>query len=141
MSDYDDIVVDITRRQESARAQTIGGFDATPDNAARAVELSKSMGQDPNVLLGDIDHFDESHKRNMATAIIRSNLHLADYANANPINAKLSQDYWGILDGLSNKLTSFRRLSGFPTRAAEGMIGAAIHGWYAVGLLQRARDC
>lgn len=129
MSEYDDIVVDITRRQESARAQTIGGFDATPDNAARAVELSKSMGQDPNVLLGDIDHFDESHKRNMATAIIRQNLHLADYANANPINAKLSQDDWGTLDKVSSNLTSFRRLSGYPTRTAEGMIGAAAKGF------------
>lgn len=129
MSEYDDIVVDITRRQESARAQTIGGFDVTADDAARAVELGRSTGQDPNVLAADLKGFDEAHKRNMATAIIRQNLHLADYTNANPINAKLSQDDWGTLDKVSSNLTSFRRLSGYPTRTAEGMIGAAAKGF------------
>src|SRR6185436_5607178 len=95
----------------------------------RAVELGRSTGQNPNVIAADVDNFDEAHKRNLATAIIRQNLHLAQYANSDPIHSKLSQDDWGTLDGVSQKLQSFRRLSGLPTRAAEGMIGAAAKGF------------
>lgn len=129
MSELDDIVVDISRRQESARAQAIGGFDISADDAGRAMELGRVTGQNPNVIASNVTEFDEANKRNMATAIIRQNLHLADYANANPINSKLSQDDWGTLDSVSQKLTGFRRLTAFPSRTAEGMIGAAIKGF------------
>jgi len=60
MSEYDDVVVDIMRQQESARAQAIGGFDVTADDAGRAVELGRSTGQNPNVIAADVKNFDEA---------------------------------------------------------------------------------
>lgn len=137
MSEYDDIVTDISRQNNAATVRTIGGFDTTPDNAKRAIDLGKSTGQNPNVILGDIDNVDESHKRRLAGALVSGNSHLADYINSNPIHSALSNDDLGQLDDVSTKLTGFRRLTGLddrgalslPRRAAEGIISAGAKGF------------
>lgn len=138
MNDYDDIMADMIRERNNARVQAISGLEGSPDDAARAIELSRVTGQSPSVVLGDLPGQEAAVKRNMANELIRGNQHIQDYINADHIHAQLSSDDYGILDEVSQKLGAFRRLTsvtpghnilGAPGRVAEGVIGAAARGF------------
>lgn len=129
--DTDDVVTNILGAHSAARAQAVSGMEDNPDEAARAVELSKVSGVPPAAILGDLQGFEDSHKRRMASEIIRSNQHLVDYVNADPMHSRVSSDDYGQLDAVSQHVSRIKPKSfthalieGWNKGVGEGGIGA-----------------
>src|SRR5260221_9430551 len=99
---------DIVRLHNSNRARTSMAVTAaisdSPDDAARAMELSRSSGVDGNIIYNDLDEFEKNFKAQMDGAIVRNNPHLEAFVRSNPMVPKLINDDYGTLDSLSSKL-------------------------------------
>src|SRR5215470_3271242 len=83
-------------------------LDKSPDDAARAFELSKSSGVPAEAISADIPGFEEWHKKELGRQIINNNSNIAGFINAHPLHGQLIHDDLGNLDTLSR---SYGRLS------------------------------
>lgn len=104
MSEYSSIIEDMFNERQSAAARTVGSIDLSPDDATRALELSRAMGVPAPVINGDLENFERNNRSAMAGQIVRSNNYIADYINSHPLAAQLSHDDLGNLDQASQSL-------------------------------------
>ena len=56
----------------------------------------------------NLENFDSQYRSALSAGIIRGNSHLQDYINSHPLAAKVSNDDWANLDGISEKLHKLR---------------------------------
>src|SRR5258707_7457892 len=101
----EDIVRLHTSNRTNASLAVTSDIDANPDQAARAMELSRSSGVDGSIIYNDLDEFERNYKAQMAGAIVRNNPHLTEFVRSNPMVPKLVNDDYGTLDSLSSKLS------------------------------------
>ena len=94
MDDYSD-AIDMFRNAAPRRA--VADIDANPEDGARALQLSQSMGIPAPVVYGDLDHFDAKSKASMASELIRQHPALNEYINSNPLASVVSNDDYGNL--------------------------------------------
>ena len=99
--DIDDFIGQEQRRAISNAALST---EDNPDDAARALELSKATGTDPSLIYGDLDGFQQQHKAGLAGDIVDNNKFIQNYINSHPMAAKVSNDDYGQLDTISDKL-------------------------------------
>lgn len=86
-------------------------FDAigkSPDDAARAVQLSKATGTPPNVVYGDLDNFERQTQAKLSAEIINQNRHIRDFLT-DPIAAKLTNDDLANLDNFTQQIEKHRK--------------------------------
>src|SRR5882672_4788444 len=94
--------------------------DKSPDDAARAFELSSASGVPAQGIAQDIPSFEAFHKRQLGQQIIDNNDDIASFINAHPLHGQLIHDDLGSLDEYSR---AYRRIApgGHPlTEAAKG---------------------
>lgn len=129
----------IVSQQRAAQGTALQGLDATPDDGARAIELSKATGADPAVVYGDLDRFEQQHKASLTSQLLSNNQFLRDYANSHPLAGVVSSDDWGQLDSLSQSLQRLPKIQAgkklgsiigagiedFRTAFGEGPLGSA----------------
>src|SRR6266568_6480295 len=111
-----------------AQARALGAADQNPDEAARALDLSKASGVPAPVISNDVEGFERDHKAALTAGFLRGNQHLRDYVNSHPLAAAVSGDDWGHLDQLSQSLEKIPKTTagGVAARsAARGTITAA----------------
>lgn len=89
----------------SARMQAIGDIDADPDDAGRALHLSKITGVPAPVIHADTENFERNQKQFLAAGIIDRNPFLQAYVNTNPMASKVSNDDYGNLSNLSGSIS------------------------------------
>jgi hypothetical protein len=98
----------ILRDQHRAQAQALTSLDEDPQKAARAVDLGEATGVPPVLVHGDLENFEQQHKAALTSSLLKNNQFLAQYANSDPMAAKVSNDDWGQLDEVSQKLMKLR---------------------------------
>lgn len=108
MAELDNIIqAEFGGRRQNARVNAVNGIDTPPDEAARALQLGKDSGQDPNAILGDLPTFDRQHRQMLTGALIDNDPELQTYANSDPMAPKISSDDWGSLGHVASKLRTF----------------------------------
>jgi len=99
MPDYTDSA-QATIRQFQGAASSVN-TDASPDDAARAFELSQASGVPAETISQDIPSFEAWHKAQLAQGIIAGNPHITNFVNAHPLHGQLISDDIGNLDRFS----------------------------------------
>lgn len=96
---------DLIKQQFFAPQQAaVANIDEDPEKAARSVELEGATGVPAAAIHGDVEGFERQHKAALASRIIANNHYLQDYANADPMHAKVSSDDWAQLDTVSDHI-------------------------------------
>ena len=98
--------------QQQAGLQAIQGLGESPDDAARAHELSEATGVPSPLIHGDLENFESQHKAALTSALIKNNSFLQDYVLGHPMAAKVSNDDWGTLDEFTDALHKHERCLG-----------------------------
>src|SRR5712664_2314231 len=75
--------------------------DKSPDDAARAFELSAASGVPAQSILQDLPTFENAHKKQLGQQIIDNNDDIASFINAHPAHGQLIHDDLGSLDEYS----------------------------------------
>lgn len=84
-----------------ALPQVVGNINENPDQAARALELSRASGVPASAIFGDLDEFERQQKSQLASQIVQGNTHLADWVQSSPMVPKIANDDYGNLDTVS----------------------------------------
>lgn len=122
-------VDDFFSMRRSAQQMAVVNIETNPDDAARAMQLGELTGTPPAVVNGDLSTFERETRANLASEIIRNNPYLSNYINNNPLASQVSNDDYGTLDVISQKLISFSPLH-FTDPAFTKRLGTAIqHGF------------
>lgn len=100
MSDTNDLVLS-TFGGSQARAATVSNIDQSPDEAARAIQLSDATGTPAPVIAGDLSTFERNHKAALASGIVHNNSFISDYVTKNSMASRVSNDDYGNLDAVS----------------------------------------
>lgn len=130
MADNDSNVIDF---QSAAQLRAAASVDASPDDAARAMQLGRTFGAPAQAIANDLPRYEESLKSQAANQIIKGNNHLQDYINAHPLHAAISNDDWHNLDDLSEKVKALPKYP-LAEHMQEGQIGgeaAGVIAWEA----------
>lgn len=120
MSDYSNVIQGMFGSGPSS--QVTSNIDANPDEAARAIELEGASGVPASIIDGNVDEFETNHKAAMASSIVNASPYLTEYVNSHPLAAKVSNDDWGNLGGLSSILNAFKGMI-TPPKAFSDEIG------------------
>lgn len=103
--------------------------DEDPEKAARSVQLGRATGVQPSAVQADPERFESQLKAVTAGALVRQNLYLGKYINADPMAASVSNDDWSNLDKISRAGDVFTALHNALTmpwdRAASAGFSAA----------------
>jgi hypothetical protein len=102
----------IMGQQQVARAKAANALDDSPDDAARALELSDATGVPSSLIHTDLDNFEHNTRAAVTSELLRNNQFLANYANSHPLAASISNDDWGNLDAVSASIQKFGRSFG-----------------------------
>lgn len=94
--------------QPAAMSKAIGSVSEKPDDAAKAIALSKKTGFSPEVVKADYDGTEQKHRTDEAQKYVNSSTHIQDYVNDYPLGAQVSNDDFDGLNELSKKLNSRR---------------------------------
>ena len=94
----------IQQQRRRTMANALTSLDASPEDAARAQDLSQATGAPPALVYGDLEGFERQHKAALTATLLKNNQFLAEYADSHPLAAKVSNDDWGNLDSLSQSL-------------------------------------
>lgn len=112
-------------QQSSAQSAAVGWIDASPDDAARSMELSKLTGVPAAAINGDLPTFERQQRARMAGEIVGSNHYIQEYLNRNPLAAQISNDDYGNLDKSSEWARNIPVLS-----APKNIVSAAASAFY-----------
>jgi hypothetical protein len=85
----------------SAKSRTVAGFATTPDDAARAVQLEDATGTPAPLISPDVQSYDKTTQRDMASTMVERDPQLMAYVHSHPMAASVSQNDWGNLSILS----------------------------------------
>lgn len=109
MSEYGDVINQtFGLPKQQAKMQAVSSFEDDPEQASKALTLGQDTGVNPSIIYGDVNSFDLKNKARLTAHLIDNNQHLQDYINSHPLAAKLSNDDWGQLDTVSEKLERFK---------------------------------
>jgi len=93
--------------------------DQSPDDAARALELSKATGVPPETIAPRVQDFEAEHKRWLSQQIINNNPVISHFINSNPIHGQLINDDLGNLHTLTQGVSDLNWASA-PVAGAKG---------------------
>lgn len=98
---------------QAATIQSATSADQKPNDAARAIELSKDTGVPATVIHQDLPDFESKLKGSIGSHIIRANPIIQDYIHHHPLAAAVSNDDWGQLDAASEEMKKWKGPSWF----------------------------
>lgn len=126
-----DPVDDFFNFRQRARQSAVINIETNPDEAARAMQLGQNTGTPPEIVAADMPSFERDSRATMAGEIINNNPALIEYINSTPIAAQISNDDYGNLDNISERIKPF-----IPARG--GRFGALIGAFSPEGRLGEA---
>ena len=94
----------VLNQRRQAAIGAINDLDASPDDATKALQLSRATGAPPNVVYGSLDNFEQQHKAALVGNILDNNPYIRDYIQTHPLGSKIIGDDYGQLDTLSQTL-------------------------------------
>jgi hypothetical protein len=81
-------------------------LDADPEQATRALALSRATGAPPLVVYDDIEGFENEHRAKLTAGIVSGNDQLAAYLRGHPLADVVSNDDYGNMDNFSRTVPS-----------------------------------
>src|SRR5882762_2297812 len=93
-----------TDPERSAQASALTSFEDNPDEAARAYQLSKATGIPAEAVHGNLEQAENQYKGALVGHLLKNNPYLQDYVNSHPLAGAISNDDYGQLDRISQKL-------------------------------------
>lgn len=81
-----------------------------PDDAARAMELSRASGIAAPVIANDLDGFEQQQKSRLASTIVSKNSFIRDYVQSHPLASTISNDDYGNLDLVSDSVSALHQI-------------------------------
>jgi hypothetical protein len=93
------------------RQRVMAGLQQSPDEAAKVVGLEQASGIPSQVIQGDTEGFERNYRFAMADKLVMGNPELREYVRSHPMAAAVSNDDWGNLDSLSDRLKKLRQAS------------------------------
>lgn len=94
----------VATEQRQSMRQVMSNLDADPEKAARAQKLGEATGIPPALIHGDLENFEQQHKARLTAQLFDENRFLKDYVNSHPMAAAVSNDDYGQLDAISDKV-------------------------------------
>lgn len=88
--------IDTVENTNRLRAYT--GLDEDPEKAARALQLGRATGVNPNVIHDDMEGFEQEHKSLLVRDILDNNPQIRDYIRKNTLANVVSNDDYANLD-------------------------------------------
>ncbi len=111
----------ITQELRRTDAAALTDLDANPDDAVRATQLAQATGLPAPVVYGDLEHYDNQYKAGLTQQLLNNSPELRAYIAENPMASKVSNDDYGALDAVSEKVRAFADWYGAEnTRLASG---------------------
>jgi hypothetical protein len=107
MSEAQEVTDLILGRRNDAAQTAVGSLGDDPDQAARALKLSTMTGVPAAAIEPNVEEFENDQKAAITSHILKNNTHIADYVNSHLLAAKVSNDDYGQLDSVSQKLKQF----------------------------------
>jgi len=120
-----------------------------PEQAARAVQLSKATGAPAPVINADVEAFEKRLQAQSAGDLVANNPHLSSYVLSDPMAAKVSSDDYAKLDSASEAMQRLGKLGLFQviartsmawSKAARGEQDPGLDWTSAMNELNRAAD-
>jgi hypothetical protein len=102
MSEYSNVIQGMFGTDPAT--DVTANINANPDGAARSIELSRATGVAAPIINSDVESFETTHKAAMASSLVSNNAYIADYVNSHPLASSISNDDYGNLDNVSQKL-------------------------------------
>ena len=99
MDEFDDAIQEVMARNRAASRSLMG--ETSPDDAARAFELSRGTGVPAQNIAPDIKGFEAQTKGSLGQEVIKNNAYIQDFVNAHPLHGPLVSDDVGSLDNVS----------------------------------------
>ena len=87
--------------QRHAQAAAVKSLDDSPDDAARALELSDATGVPSALVHSNLENFETQHKAALTQQLLNNNQYLRQYVASHPMAPKISNDDYGQLDAAS----------------------------------------
>lgn len=106
--------------QRNARATVIGSLGDDPEKAARAQELAEATGAHPVLVHANLENFEAQHKAALTSELLKNNSYLQEYVNSHPLAASVSNDDFGQLDAVSQKVQQIHAPASILSKAIEG---------------------
>lgn len=106
----------ILRDQRATTSNVMTSLSDDPEKVSRAFELSEATGDKPALIYGNLENYETQHKAALTSQLLNSSRYLRQYADADPMHAKISNDDWANLDNLSQQLIKL------PSAALSGLI-------------------
>jgi hypothetical protein len=104
----------IVNDQRRAQAQAMASVDDDPSKAARAQQLSDATGTPASIVYSNLENFETQHKAQLTSDLLRNNQYLTQFANSDPMAAKIASNDWGTLDELSQHLEKLASYTPLP---------------------------
>lgn len=125
-NEYDGIIVDLDReRNQRTRATLNGAMAANPDQAARAVTLSRQTGLPADMVERNLPAIEGEQRLNEYDEIIKGAPKLGAWLLTDPINAKVAKDDYANL-GLLERLWNEVKRPIYGNRAGVQAMGAEV---------------
>ncbi len=122
----------IRRQQQASMSYALGSLEDDPEKAARATQLADVTGDNPSLILPNLENYEQQHKAALTAQLLKSNKFLRQYIDADPIHAKISSDGYASLDDISE---SMKKVYPGPSVVLNSAIDRAIQG-YKEGAVQ-----
>jgi hypothetical protein len=107
VSEYADAIEAVISPYQQAGQEL--AVDKSPDEAARAFELSAVSGAPADQIAPNIDEFEAQHKQFLGQQLLNKNPSLTSFVNAHPLHGQLINDDLGNLDAFTKAMA---RLNG-----------------------------
>lgn len=107
MSEAQEVTDLILGKRQDAAQTAVGSLGDDPDAAARAIKLSTMTGVPAAAIEPNVDEFEADQKAAITAHILNNNTHISDYVNSHPLASKVSNDDYGQLDLVSQKMKQF----------------------------------
>lgn len=93
----------VTQFSSAAPIKVATNIGENPDQGARAIRLSRATGVPAPVVYNDVEGFEQEHKQQLASSIVKRNSFLSDYIRNHEMASVVSNDDYGNLDEISEK--------------------------------------
>lgn len=118
----------ILRDQRQTTSNVIASLEDDPEKASRAVELGRATGDHPSLIYSNLESYETQHKAALTSQLLNSSKFLRQYVDADPIHAKISNDDYGNLDNVSQRLIQ-SSLPGMVVGMNKSVFSGAVEGF------------
>lgn len=94
----------ILRDQRRTTSTVLASLEDDPEQASRSFQLGQATGDSPALIYSNLENYESQHRAALTSQLLNSSKFLRQYVDADPMHAKISNDDYGNLDNVSQRL-------------------------------------